>query len=33
MIVYLAGRITGDPAYRAKFADAEMCCANSGTPC
>lgn len=24
MIVYLAGRITGDPAYRAKFADAEM---------
>lgn len=24
MIVYLAGKITGDPAYRAKFADAEM---------
>ena len=24
MIVYLAGRITGDPAYRAKFSDAEM---------
>lgn len=24
MIVYLAGKITGDPAYRDKFADAEM---------
>ena len=24
MIVYLAGKIIGDPAYRAKFADAEM---------